>query len=247
MPTNPLRDYKPADTTPQTVHVLVVDDQSTPRLILQRMLESSGFTITTAISGMEALQFIEEQEFTLVLLDFLMPGMSGMEVLEKIREHYSQIELPVIMVSMQNESSDIVTAFAKGANDYITKTFDFKILMARINIQINLKHKEEALRTKEQQFRTIIECAPIGMGLCDASGKPFKINRATCAMLGFSEQELLRNSSLTYTHPDDIEASSHLREQLLAGEIDYFELDKRYLHKNGNHIWVHISVIRLTA
>lgn len=246
MPTTPLQDYKSTNTTPRTAHVLVVDDQSTPRLILQRMMESSGFMVSTAISGMEALQFIEEQEFTLVLLDFLMPGMSGMEVLEKIREHRSPIELPVIMVSMQNESSDIVAAFAKGANDYITKPFDFKILMARINIQIDLKRKEEALQAKERHFRMIIEGAPIGMCLCDALGKAMKINRATCAMLGFSEQELLRNSCLSYTHPDDVEVSSYYREQLLAGKIDHYDLEKRYLHKNGHHIWAHISVIRLT-
>ena len=247
MSIGPLQNHESPNPAQGKTHILVVDDQSTPRLILQRMLLSSGYSVTPAVSGMEALRLIDDHDYTLVLLDFIMPGMNGMEVLEKIRAQYTQIELPVIMVSMHSDSDEIFKALSIGANDYIIKPFDFKILMARINIQINLKHKEEALRAKEQQFRMIIEKAPIGMWLCDQSGKTLQVNHAACEMLGFPEQELLRKNyaEFSLTHPDDLEDSKHHLEMLLSGRIDHFDLEKRYLHKNGHYIWVHVSVISL--
>ena len=247
MSIGPLQNDASPNPTQGKIHILVVDDQSTPRRILQRMLESSGYSVTPAVSGMGALHLIDDHDYTLVLLDFIMPGMNGMEVLEKIRAQYSQTELPVIMVSMHSDSDEIFKALSIGANDYIIKPFDFKILMARINIQIYLKHKEEALRAKEQQLTMIIENAPIGMWLCDQSGKTLQVNHAACEMLGFSEEELLlRNyAQFTLTHPDELEDSKHHLEMLLSGRIDHYDLEKRYLHKNGHYIWVHVSVILL--
>ena len=126
--------------------ILIVDDDSTIRKILRKMLESSGFSITEAASGNEALQHLENNLFTLVLLDIVMPDFDGLEVLKAIRKSYSVSELPVIMVTVKDSRDDITEALSLGANDYVVKPVDFPVLRARIDNHLILKQLQDELR-----------------------------------------------------------------------------------------------------
>ena len=127
--------------------VLVVDDSLVMRNLQKAALEKQGYSVTVAKSGPEALEQIgldNEQRpspptFELVLLDNMMPDMKGLEVLERIRGVYSGVELPVIMVTANDDSEDIVTAFKLQANDYVTKPIDFPVLFARMETHISFK------------------------------------------------------------------------------------------------------------
>lgn len=112
--------------------LLIVDDVAENRDILGRRLERAGYHVLTAENGPDALRIIEENDVSLVLLDIMMPGMSGIEVLKILRTNRSPIHLPVVMVSALTESHEVVEALSLGANDYITKPVDLPVAIARI-------------------------------------------------------------------------------------------------------------------
>ena len=124
--------------------LLVVDDNEMNRDMLSRRLSRLGHTVVTAEDGHQALDLIEQQEFDMILLDIMMPGLSGLEVLKILRQTYSTAELPVIMVTAKGESEDVVSSLKLGANDYVIKPLDFPVVLARVQIQLEacFQHRE---------------------------------------------------------------------------------------------------------
>jgi diguanylate cyclase (GGDEF)-like protein len=116
--------------------ILVVDDIADNRDLLMRRLTRRGYRVIEAVSGPEALGIVAAQHVDLVLLDVMMPEMSGHEVLIRLRAQASPQDLAVIMVTARDASSEIAAALDGGANDYLTKPLDFKILEARVNAQL---------------------------------------------------------------------------------------------------------------
>jgi len=112
--------------------LLVVDDNEANRDMLARRLRRQGYEVDTAVDGPQALSKIEEAVPDLVLLDIMMPGMSGLEVLRYLRNLYDRAELPILMATAKTDSEDVVQALAIGANDYVTKPIDFPVLLARV-------------------------------------------------------------------------------------------------------------------
>src|SRR5258708_6770596 len=104
--------------------LLIVDDLEDNRRLLSRRFAQRGFETIEAESGTAALDLIGQQNFDLVLLDIMMPGINGLEVLRRIRSRHSLERLPVIMVTAKVFSEDIVEALELGANDYIIKPVD---------------------------------------------------------------------------------------------------------------------------
>jgi diguanylate cyclase (GGDEF)-like protein len=126
------------------IRLLVVDDAEDNRVLLNRRLIKRGFEVVEADNGLAALQLISEQDFDLVLLDIMMPGIDGIEVLKRIRMTLSPDRLPVLMVTAKASNTDVVEALELGANDYITKPIDFSIAFARIKTQITRKQAQQA-------------------------------------------------------------------------------------------------------
>ena len=126
--------------------LLVVDDNDMNRDMLARRLARRGYTVAVAADGQQALQMLEAQQFDLILLDIMMPGISGLDVLKILRERYSVADLPVIMATAKDQSEDIVTALQLGANDYITKPLDFPVVLARTQTQLALKRAMEEIQ-----------------------------------------------------------------------------------------------------
>ena len=124
---------------------MVVDDVEDNRALLCRRLAKRGYLVEEAESGYAALELIAQQEFDLVLLDIMMPGLDGMEVLKRIRASHSPDDLPVIMVTAKAGNLDVVQALEFGANDYITKPIDFLIAHARVQTQLARKQAKQAL------------------------------------------------------------------------------------------------------
>jgi PAS domain S-box-containing protein len=101
---------------------------------------------------------------------------------------------------------------------------------------------EEALAASEALFRAAFENAPIGMALISPDWRLLAVNRADCELLGYTEDELLATTFLGATHPDDVAITRAVVARALAGEGDQYQLEKRYLRKDGQIIWVHLSV-----
>ncbi len=116
---------------PRTSRLLIVDDNEMNRDMLARRLARKGYEIAVTQSAHDLLERVKLDGTDLVLLDIEMPEVSGLDALKTLREAYSAIELPIIMVTAKNQSEDIVKALDLGANDYLTKPIDFPVALAR--------------------------------------------------------------------------------------------------------------------
>lgn len=117
-----------------SLRLLVAEDEPHIRRILATLLEASGFRVTVVVDGTEAMARLEADDpFDLVLLDLLMPGMTGLEVLEAMRALPHREGLPVIILTAKGQDVDREKAFALGADDFITKPFSPKKLLNRVD------------------------------------------------------------------------------------------------------------------
>lgn len=117
--------------------VLVVDDSRTNLNVIGQRLGERGYLVVLSDNGREALDLIAGRGFDLVLLDRVMPGVSGLDVLSEVRGTPDTADLPVIMITAQSDSMSAVEALAAGADDYVAKPFDFDVLLARIERTLN--------------------------------------------------------------------------------------------------------------
>jgi adenylate cyclase len=139
---------------PGPATLLIVDDLEENREILCRFLQSKGYRVVEAGSGEEALRRVESERVDLVILDVMMPGLSGTEVLERLRRRYEPTRLPVIMATAKDRPEDIVQALTLGANDYIAKPVDLTVLLARAETQLSVKRLTEELELRNRFIRT---------------------------------------------------------------------------------------------
>ena len=126
--------------------ILVVDDMEANRAVLVRRLERYGYHVDSVDSGAAALQVIATSPPQLVLLDYMMPQMNGIEVLQELRLNPDTRDLPVIMVTARAESEATIEALGAGADDYVTKPVDFDVLRARIENHLSRKDHSSELK-----------------------------------------------------------------------------------------------------
>ncbi len=128
----------------QDYTLLVVDDNEMNRDMLSRRLARKGYQVKVAEDGERALAVVADEVVDLVLLDIMMPGIDGVEVLKILRRKHSQTELPVIMATAKADSKDMVEALGEGANDYVIKPLDFPVVLARVQAQLRTKEAAAA-------------------------------------------------------------------------------------------------------
>jgi DNA-binding response OmpR family regulator len=131
---------------PAPAKILVVDDNRDNREVLTRRLRKQAFEILEAESGRAALAMIEAELPDMVLLDHMMPDLSGLETLAIMRRTRSAAELPVIIVTAFHSEDMVTTALGSGANDFVTKPISFPILLARMAAHLARKQAESRLQ-----------------------------------------------------------------------------------------------------
>lgn len=126
--------------------ILIVEDNRLIRETMRDKLKASNFLVQTAENVADARQTLRYQSVDLVILDIIVPDMDGLEFLSELRRNYSPTELPIIMVTVKDQSKDIVQALDLGANDYVPKPVDQEVLEARIRTQLTIKELHEENR-----------------------------------------------------------------------------------------------------
>jgi two-component system sensor histidine kinase/response regulator len=124
--------------------LLVVDDQSGVRDVLAMKLEREGYAVAVAASAHQAGESIANGGLDLILLDIRLPDGSGFDLLARLRETHSALDLPVIVISGLDQADDVVRALKAGANDYVTKPFDLAVVLARVRAQLALRRLKQA-------------------------------------------------------------------------------------------------------
>ena len=128
----------------ESLKVLVVDDVPLNVLLVKKMLSQYTFQLQTADNGKTALDMIAKDKPDLLLLDLMMPGIDGFEVIRRLRADEKTKDLPIVILSALNSEADIVKGFKLGANDYINKPIIMEKLIACVTTQINLLGSKKA-------------------------------------------------------------------------------------------------------
>jgi diguanylate cyclase (GGDEF)-like protein/PAS domain S-box-containing protein len=220
--------------------LLVVDDNEYNRDVLSRRLGLKGYAVDVATGGGDALSRLAAGPYDLILLDVEMPGMSGFEVLSRIRGRHSSTQLPVIMVTARADGSDIVEAFRLGANDYVTKPIDFPVALARIETQLSLKRAVEDLRESEERYALALQGANDGLWDWNLITNEVHWSARWKAMFGHDDAAIGTSPEewLTRVHRDDLAGVKQALHDHLDRAADHFESEHRVLHQNGTFRWV---------
>jgi len=223
-----------------TPRLLVVDDNALNRDMLSRRLKRRDYEVLVAEDGESALQLLKTEPIDLVLLDWMMPGLSGIDVLARIRATTSQVELPVIMATAKTEADDIVEALKAEANDYVTKPLNFDVVHARIRTQLNLARAHRELVASEQRFRALLENTGDMIVQYEADGHVHYVSPASRILLGWEADELKKRSFYDWIHPID---RRELEEQQRKTPTlpPAFTFIARMQRQDNSHIWVETS------
>ncbi|WP_058304123.1 response regulator transcription factor [Gorillibacterium timonense] len=203
----------------QPIHILVAEDDSDISKLLCSMMKKSGYIPQPAFSGTEALLYLEQRHWSMVLLDLMLPGMSGEELLERIGEYG---DIPVMILSAKVEQESKVLALRGGAIDYITKPFDIEEVSARIDTHLRLYARlaQPALPAVLQHKGLVV----------DLSAKSV-IAEGTVLMLTAREFEIL---ALLMSSPKKVFTKANLYESVWNEPF----------HGDDNTMNVHVSNLR---
>jgi len=152
----PLGDSEVADPSSIASRILVVDDNASNRDLLSRRLQREGYRVTSVEGGAAALAMIAAEGFDLVLLDLMMPGMSGFEVLNRLKADGGTRHIPVIMISALDELDSTVRCIEAGAEDYLPKPFNPVLLRARINACLEKKRLLDELHAEKERSEALL-------------------------------------------------------------------------------------------
>jgi DNA-binding response OmpR family regulator len=180
--------------------ILVVDDEEDILELLRFNLTKEGFAVVCAASGEEALKSALSNRPDLILLDLLLPGMDGLAVARRLKQDGSTKEIPVIMVTAKGEEADIVTGLEVGAEDYITKPFSRKVLIARVRAVL----RRRAAAPADEQEDLSIRDLTIHLGRREVlvKGEPVPLTFTEFGILNF----LARRPGWVFTRSQIVDA-----------------------------------------
>lgn len=141
---------------PGEYKILIVDDIESNVFLLKALLKPKKYVLVTAFGGQEALDKVESEKPDLILLDVMMPGMSGYEVAEILQRSPEHHDIPILFITALNSHDEIVKGFRLGANDFISKPFNNDELLIRINHQISLIEAKRIILKQTEELRSII-------------------------------------------------------------------------------------------
>ncbi|WP_195237990.1 response regulator transcription factor [Romboutsia sp. 1001285H_161024_C4] len=201
-------------------NILVVEDDVDINNLITKTLEKQNYKVTHAFSGSEALLQLSISEFKLMLLDLMLPGMSGEEIISKIRD---EKEIPIIVISAKTSLKDKVNVLNIGADDYITKPFESEEIIARINSQLRRYRKYEISTQSNEiyKFKNLI---------LEEETRKVKVKGEEIHLTGH-EFDIL---SILIKNPDKVYSRESLYEQVW----------KNGYYGEDNSVNVHISNIR---
>lgn len=137
----------------QKMKILLIEDEASVSSFIKRGLEEEGYMVTQAFDGVTGVKLADNSELDLIILDVIMPGMNGIEVCN-ILKNEKEILTPIIMLTALGTTDDIVTGLDIGADDYLTKPFKFKELLARINA---LTRRKKNLEKNESEYLKVLD------------------------------------------------------------------------------------------
>ena len=215
-------------------HILVVEDETAICELLQYVLEREGFQVTCVNNGMEALELAGSKAFTLAVLDIMLPGMDGLTLCRKLRENQATRRMPIVMLTARSEESDVVVGLEVGADDYLTKPFSPKELVARIRAVLRRVNDRDADGPAATLTKPVQAQDPgmvtLGQVAIDPTRHTVKV-RDVAVQLTLAEFKLL---ALLMSRPGRVFSRDQILEQISGSDV--YVIDR--------NVDVHIRAIR---
>jgi PAS domain S-box-containing protein len=168
--------------------ILLTDDNADMRDYVRRLLTQSGYEVEAVSDGLAALRAARERTAALVLSDVMMPGLDGFGLLRELRADERTRDVPVILVSARAGEEERIRGMEAGADDYLTKPFSARELLARVEAHLKLQRLRSeagtALRESEERFRTLFRLVPVALYFCDAGGIIQEFNQRAVELWG---------------------------------------------------------------
>jgi diguanylate cyclase (GGDEF)-like protein/PAS domain S-box-containing protein len=220
--------------------LLIVDDSEINRDMLARRLTRRGYEISMAQSAHGLLERVRNENIDLILLDIEMPEINGLDALKTLRQYYTSIQLPIIMLMARNQSKDVIAALELGANDFLAKPIDFPIALARIKTQLSHKRAENALRESEERYALAARGANDGLWDWNLVANIIYFSPRWKATLGYQDHEIGSSPEEWFSriHESDQDLVKHRIEDHQNGDVPHFESEIRMLHKDGTYRWM---------
>jgi two-component system, OmpR family, alkaline phosphatase synthesis response regulator PhoP len=178
--------------------ILVIEDESDIQDLLRYNLKKEGFEVEAASDGERGLDLARVKPFDLVILDLMLPGIDGLEVCRRLRSDPRTEQVPVIMVTSKGEESDVVVGLSIGADDYVTKPFSVKELLARVKVVLRRVRTDQPAKVEKRPIaRGGIEVDPIRHTVV-VDGEPVVFTLAEFRLLHF----LMRNEGRVFTRAE---------------------------------------------
>ena len=184
-------------------HLLVVEDEQDLLELLRFNLEREGYRVTPADSGEKALRSARAEAPDLVVLDIMLPGMDGLEVCRGLKAEESTAHVPIVMLTAKTEEADVVTGLEMGADDYITKPFSPRVLLARVKAVLRrrgLESADAALPEESIQIRDLVvrpdrHEVTVGGELVDLTATEFRLLTLLAGRPGrvFTRQQIIES------------------------------------------------------
>ena len=175
--------------------VLIIDDNPMNTEILKETLEQIGQTSVVTHSGKQALDLVEQEKFDLILLDVMMPKMSGFDVIKQLKSKTSTKDIPVIFVSALDQTSNIVKGFDLGSYEYITKPFKIEEVKARILSILKIKDLQDELKAEKEVLELVFRFSADGIVILNSSFEIISCNELFSKWLGLPKEEIINRDS----------------------------------------------------
>jgi len=223
--------------------ILLVEDEAIISLAQKMTLQKYGYAVITANSGEQAVEiFTGKDDIDLILMDIdLGEGLNGPEAAKIILE---KREIPVVFLSSHTEPEIVAKTEEITSYGYVVKNSGITVLDASIKMAFKLfdaknkeKAKEDELKVSEAKFRQIYENMYVGIAQINMDFRIEFANRAYCRMLGFEESELQGKHLGEITHPEIIEDNLNQQARLARGEIDHYQMEKKFINKQGETVY----------
>ncbi len=201
--------------------VLVAEDDATTRGMLSQYLKKKGLSVITAGDGDEALKVMENNTISIIVLDWVMPGTNGMEVVRQIRERESSNYIYIIMLTAKEGSEDLLAGFEAGIDEYIQKPVNLRELYARIKVGIRIAGLEQALNEKQDRLYDLIHIKNKFIGIA-----AHDLRNPVISIRGFSELLLKKTNSLSEEQREFISIIHNTSDNMLALLNDLLDLSQ---------------------
>lgn len=222
--------------------ILVVEDNPDMHAFIVGSLKEH-YRIASAFDGQIGLGMALDLLPALILSDVMMPRMSGDQLVEEIRRYPQLDDTPIVMLTAKADDALRSKLLQHGVQDYIHKPFSTSEVQARVAGLLRERQRVGSrLQNLEERFRATFEQAAVGIAHVAPDGQWLRVNEKLCDIVAYPREELLRLNFQRITHPDDLGMDEALVRRVLAGEIDSYDLDKRYIRKDGSEVWTHLTV-----